>query len=177
MPLAPGDEPRRASKTALRYALAAILRRDPSAWSVLPSALESSRPAVQELVLFAAADTTSSRAFAVIADAGRRHHDLEQRAVALVRTVASGADPEERRVCAAWCAEQLEGARPEFQRSLFLTIGAVDDGTLVPELLPWLESETDAVREGASAALRSITGAPFRAPRSGARGTPRSNSG
>ena len=160
VPVADGHATR-AGCDALRGALTSILLRDSRAWSAVGRAIEKAPADVKETILSAAAETESGRAFSVILDAGRLHRDLAQCAVGLLRALSAHAGAEERRECADWCAGELDGARPELQRSLLKTIGSVDDGTLIPDLFHWIEDENANTREAAGLALRKITGVQF----------------
>ncbi len=162
--LTPRDAEGRPTDTgrdALCAAITSILQRDGDAWKAIPNVLRSQRPEVQSALLTAVGDAGGARAFEVLLDAARGSRHLEEQAVSRLRSVYQDVGAEDRRECAAWIAGQLRYGRAEFVRTMLQTIGVLDDGTHVPQLLEYLADENPNTREAAAWALRKITGASY----------------
>jgi HEAT repeat protein len=146
---------------ALCTAITSILQRDGDAWKVIPDVLRSQRPEVQSALLTAVADAGGVRAFEVLFNAARGSRQLEEQAVSQLRSVCEDVGAEDRRECSSWLASQLRHGRAEYVRTMLQTIGVLDDGTHVPQLLEYLVDENPNTREAAGWALRKITGASY----------------
>ncbi len=153
--------PTESGRDALRGAICSILQRDGSAWMAVSGVLRSQRSEIQSPILNAVGDAGGARAFDVLFDAARASRRLEEQAVSLLRSVARDVGAEDRRECSSWLAAELRNGRPEFVRTMLQTIGVLDDGTHVPQLIEYLADENQNTREAAAWALRKITGASY----------------
>jgi HEAT repeat protein len=141
----------------LRAAYAAILRRDPAQLPSMIELLRSTDASAAKQLLFALGDLGDRRALVVLDACARSSPWLAQQAVALVPRIGSSGDPALDHPFAAWLAESLDPARPEWTRAALRAIGVLDDGSQIPVLLAQLEAPQASSREAALAALQQIS--------------------
>lgn len=148
----------RDARSAVHDACAAILRRDPRAWSVVSDVVRTTDRSAARSLLEAVGSGPDPRALEVLFRSVTCHPDLSALAVASVLTVGPSLDGEITREFADWMAHELPSARKEHRQGLLQAIGALDDGSHAQVLIDALEDDEPEVREAAAWALRRTTG-------------------
>jgi HEAT repeat protein len=143
---------------ALREAFAAILRREPEAFTDGMQVLRSCDAGAAKQFLFALADLGDKRALPLLDQCARSIPELAQQAVVLLPRIGPSGEPEFDQALCAWLVERLDPRRLEWTRASLRAIGVLDDGIQVPALLEQLDVPQEGLREAALGALQQVSG-------------------
>ena len=149
------------AREALAAAVTTLLHRDPQAWSTLSAALRTVDASAARTLLDGLAAARDPRALGILYETARSNPKLAWKAASLVPLCGSSLSTEIDREFLDWINTEIQGANPDYARTLLTAVGTLDDGNWVPALIERLEDENSGLREEALTALQRISGLSF----------------